>query len=30
MVGDPERKRLLGKYRCRWDDNNKVDPKEIK
>jgi hypothetical protein len=25
LVGKPERKRSLGRPRCRWDDNIKMD-----
>ena len=25
LVGKPEGKRQLGRPRCRWEDNNKVD-----
>jgi hypothetical protein len=25
LVGKPERKRSLGRPRCRWEDNSKVD-----
>jgi hypothetical protein len=27
LVGKPERKRLLGKHTCRWEDNTKMDIK---
>jgi hypothetical protein len=29
LVGKPERKRSLGRSRCRWEDNIRVDLKEI-
>jgi hypothetical protein len=29
LVGMPERKSLLGRPRCRWVDNIKMDPREI-
>jgi hypothetical protein len=29
LVGKPEGKRPLGRPRCRWDDNIKVDLREI-
>jgi hypothetical protein len=29
-VGKPERKRPLGRPRCRWEDNNKMDLQEVK
>jgi hypothetical protein len=29
MVGKPEGKRLLGRPRCRWEDNTKLDLREI-
>ena len=29
LTGKPTRKRPLGRPRCRWEDNNRVDPKEI-
>jgi hypothetical protein len=29
LVGRPEGKRLLGRYRRRWDDNIKLDLREI-
>jgi hypothetical protein len=29
LVGKPERKRPLGRPRRRWEDNNKVDLKEV-
>jgi hypothetical protein len=29
LVGKPERKRLLGRPRCRWDDNIKMDLQEV-
>jgi hypothetical protein len=29
LVGKPERKRPLRRRRCRWEDNIKVDLKEI-
>jgi hypothetical protein len=28
-VGNPERKRPLGRPRCRWVGNNKIDLREI-
>jgi hypothetical protein len=28
-VGKPEGKRPLGRHRCRWDDNNKMDLQEV-
>jgi hypothetical protein len=27
LVGRPEGKRLLGRPRCRWEDNIKLEPK---
>jgi hypothetical protein len=30
LVGEPEGKRPLGRSRCRWMDNIKVDPEEIR
>jgi hypothetical protein len=29
MVGKPEEKRELGRHKCRWEDNIKMDLKEI-
>jgi len=29
LVGKPEGKRLLGRRRCRWEDNIKPDLKEV-
>jgi hypothetical protein len=29
LVGKPERKRPLGRPRCRWEDNTKMDLFEI-
>jgi len=29
LVGKPEGKRLLGRLRCRWEDNIKVDLLEV-
>ena len=29
LVGKPESKRPLGRPRCRWDDNIKVDLREV-
>jgi hypothetical protein len=29
LVGRPEGKRLLGRYRHRWEDNIKMDPRKI-
>jgi hypothetical protein len=29
LVGRPEGERLLGRPRCRWDDNIKLDLREI-
>jgi hypothetical protein len=29
LVGKPEGKRPLGRPRCRWEDNTKMDLKEI-
>jgi hypothetical protein len=29
LVGKPERKRLLGRPRCRWEDNIKIDLRQI-
>jgi hypothetical protein len=29
LIGKPEGNRLLGKRRCRWEDNIKTDLKEI-
>jgi hypothetical protein len=29
LVGKPEGKRALGKPRCRWEDNIKMDLREI-
>jgi hypothetical protein len=28
LVGKPEEQRLLGRHRCRWEDNIKMDLKE--
>jgi hypothetical protein len=29
LVGKPEGKRLLGRSRCRWDNNIKMDLQEV-
>jgi hypothetical protein len=29
LVGKPEGKRLLGRPRCRWEDNIKTDLQEV-
>jgi hypothetical protein len=29
LVGKPERKRPLGRPRCKWDDNFRMDLREI-
>jgi hypothetical protein len=29
LVGKPEGKRLLGRPRCRWEDNLKMDLQEV-
>jgi len=29
LVGKPEGKRLLGRPRCRWEDNIKMDLREV-
>jgi hypothetical protein len=29
LVGKPEEKRLLGRSRCRWEDNIRMDVREI-
>jgi hypothetical protein len=29
LVGKPEGKRLLGRLRCRWEDNIKTDLQEV-
>jgi len=29
LVGEPERKRPLGRLRLRWEDNNKMDFHEV-
>jgi len=29
LVGKPEGKRPLGRPRCRWEDNNKMDLQEV-
>jgi len=29
LVGKPERKRSLGRPRCRWEDNSKVDLEKV-
>jgi hypothetical protein len=29
LVGRPEGKRLLGRPRCRWEDNSKLDRREV-
>jgi hypothetical protein len=29
LVGSPERKRPLGRHRCRWEDNIKMDLRKI-
>jgi hypothetical protein len=29
LVGKPERKRPLGRPRCRWEDNIKMDLQEV-
>jgi hypothetical protein len=28
LAGNPEGKRQLGRFRCRWEDNIKIDHKE--
>jgi hypothetical protein len=30
LVGKPERKRLLGRPRCRWQDNVKISLQEVR
>jgi len=30
LVGKPERKRPLGRPRCRWEDNIKMDLREVR
>ena len=30
LVGKPERKRLLGRHRRRWEDNIKMDLQEVR
>jgi hypothetical protein len=30
LVGEPERKRQLGRPRCRWENNTKVDLQEVR
>ena len=30
MVGKPEGKRALGRPRCRWEDNIKIDLQEVR
>jgi hypothetical protein len=30
LVGKPERKRLLGRHRCRWEDNIKMDLQQVR
>jgi hypothetical protein len=29
LVGRPEGKRPLGRPRCKWEDNNKMDLREV-
>jgi hypothetical protein len=29
LVEEPEGKRPLGRFRCRWEDNSKMDLREI-
>jgi hypothetical protein len=29
LLGKPEGKRPLGRFRCRWDDNIKMDLREV-
>jgi len=29
LVGRPDRRRLLGRPRCRWEDNIKMDHQEV-
>ena len=29
LVGKPEGKRSLGRPRCKWEDNIKMDPQEV-
>jgi hypothetical protein len=29
LIGKPERKRPLGRHRCRWEDNIKMNSREI-
>jgi hypothetical protein len=29
LVGEPEGKRILGRARCGWEDNSKIDLKEV-
>jgi len=29
LVGRPVRKRLLGRLKCRWEDNIKLDVQEV-
>jgi len=29
LVGKPEGKRPLGRHRCRWEDNTKMDLQEV-
>jgi hypothetical protein len=29
LMGKPERKRLLGRPKCRWEDNIKIDIKSV-
>jgi hypothetical protein len=29
LVEKPEGKRPLGRHRCRWEDNIKMDPQEV-
>jgi hypothetical protein len=29
LIGEPEGKRLLGRHRCRWEDNIKMDLQEV-
>ena len=29
LEGKPEGRRLLGRPRCRWEDNIKIDPEKV-
>jgi len=29
LLGKPEEKRSLGRPRCRWEDNNKMDYRQV-